>query len=163
MRLFSSIILLFCATSVMAQSRDRAVISSTGHSAIVNGVQIDYTVGEAVVAPIDNDGWLLTQGFHQPRVVSLPSGIFFPYLIMYPNPTAGNTFIEFSLGAPARVQIVVTNAAGQLVYSEIISYTSGQMQYVLRSQTFVSGAYMVIISNLQDNTTITKKLIRVGD
>lgn len=164
MRLFNNIIILVLfTTAVMAQSSDRTVISSTGNSVVVNGMQIDYTVGEAVIAPIDNGGWLLTQGFHQPRVVSLPSGIFFPYLIMYPNPTAGNTYIEFSLEAPARLQVVVTNVAGQLIYSEMISYTSGQMQYVLRSMTFVSGVYMVTISNLLDNATITKKLIRVGN
>ncbi|MRG44259.1 T9SS type A sorting domain-containing protein [Chitinophaga sp. SYP-B3965] len=163
MRVFNNIILLlFCSTVTMAQSREREVVGTTGHAATTSDIQIEYTVGEAVVTSIDNGELLLTQGFHQPRLVALPSGINFPYLVMYPNPTAGNTYIEFSLEAPARLQVVVTNTLGQLIYSEKISYSSGQMQYILRSLTFTAGAYMVTISNLDNNAIITKKLVKVG-
>lgn len=159
----NTIVILLFSTAVVAQTREREVVGTTGHAANTGDIQIEYTVGEAVVTAIDNGELLLTQGFHQPRLVALPPGLSFPYLIMYPNPTAGNTYIEFSLAAPARLQVVVTNTLGQFIYSEIISYTSGQMQYMLRSQAFASGAYMVTISNLQDNAMITKKLIRVGN
>lgn len=163
MRIINNIAgILLCSTTVMAQSKDREVVGSAGRSAIAGDVQIEYTVGEAVVTSIDNGELLLTQGFHQPRLVALPQGLNFPYVTMYPNPVAGNTYIEFSLDAPARLQIIVTNMAGQLIYSEIVSYSNGQVQYMLRSQTFTAAAYLVTISNLNNNTIVTKKLVKVG-
>jgi hypothetical protein len=52
--------------SINAQSIEKAVITSTGGTKSINGLFIDWTLGEPVIETINNDVLILSEGFHQP-------------------------------------------------------------------------------------------------
>ena len=69
----------------------QSVISSAGKTSSSNNFIISWTLGETVVATLQNENTNLTQGFHQPLMVDL-----FPTfleddmvldMVAYPNPT----------------------------------------------------------------------------
>jgi hypothetical protein len=153
-------LLLASFLTMNAQGLDRHVIASGGSTATAGGVQIDYTIGEPVVAPVSGSGLLLTQGFQQPFSYVLGSNSVFPFLALYPNPTQGNTILHFALPAEGSLQVVVYNAIGQRVLNATVHYASGESQYLIKTAPLLPGTYFVTVS-LQGYGTVSKKLLKV--
>ena len=69
----------------------QSVISSGGNTATGNNFIISWTLGETVVATLQNENTNLTQGFHQPLMVDLfPTSLeddMVLDMVAYPNPT----------------------------------------------------------------------------
>lgn len=68
------IILLFFLVGIFWQNTAQStitpeIIATTGNSARTNTLQLDWTVGELAVTPVQNAAIQVTQGFHQPRLV----------------------------------------------------------------------------------------------
>jgi hypothetical protein len=144
-----------------AQSLERSVLASAGTSA--NGtLQIDYTIGEAVVIPFAKENILLTQGFQQPVYFNRAITNVFPYFVIYPNPTRGDAQARFVLSRPVTLTISIYSATGQLLSTESISYAAGEMQYIIRSNTFVAGTYMIQFMVNDGSTEISRKLVKVN-
>jgi hypothetical protein len=153
-------LLLMVSCNIHAQSLERKVIASGGAS-VTSPLQVDYTIGEMAVetAKISNT-IILTQGFQQPYYVVIPNNNIFPYLIIYPNPAAGNALARFVLAAPAKMTISIYDATGQLMSSEQVNYTNGEMQYIIKSTGWSQGTYFIRFA-LQDGSSVGKQLIKL--
>ena len=152
--------LLLISFNMHAQSLERKVIASGGAS-ITSPLQVDYTIGEMAVetATVSNT-IILTQGFQQPYYVIIPNNNIFPYLVIYPNPAAGNALARFVLAAPAKMTISIYDATGKLLSSEQVNYTNGEMQYIIRSKVWSQGTYFIRFA-LQDGSSVGKQLIKL--
>jgi hypothetical protein len=154
-------LLLASFVTMNAQGLDRYVIAVAGSTAAAaDGVQIDYTIGEPVVAPVANAGLLLTQGFQQPFSYVLGSTSVFPFLAIYPNPTQGNTILHFALPAEGSLQVVVYNAIGQRVLNAAVHYARGESQYLLKTAPLLPGTYFVTV-RMEGYGTVSKKLLKL--
>jgi hypothetical protein len=78
---------------------------------------------------------------------------------IYPNPTTGETSINYNLVNASKVAVKVMDITGKVVYSENQSNkTSGEHTLNINAGAFNSGVYYVTIST--DEAQVTKKLIR---
>jgi hypothetical protein len=135
---------LFFSKMLCAQATlQNEVVASTGQSGVVNGVQVSYTIGEAVVTTIDNDASTLTQGFHQSNLAIVAVGE--PWvgnnIRIFPNPTEGNCNIEFTNPLTEQTDYHLYNEAGQLILQGLIQ--SGVVQQSLELQKLQAGAYQL--------------------
>lgn len=147
--------------SLYAQTIQRQVCATGGGTALAGGgVQIDYTIGEPVVAPLAGSSLLLTQGFQQPFSYVLGSNSIFPFLALYPNPTQSNTILHFALPSEGTLEILVYNAIGQRVLKTMVHYASGESQYLLQTDRLVPGTYFVNVT-LEGYGTVSKKLLKL--
>ena len=159
--LFSlTIIAALASLHTNAQTLERHVIASGG-SSVTSPIQLDYTIGEIAVAPITVGTLTLTQGFQQPYFIVIPGNNLFPYLVIYPNPTNGDALSRFILAAPARMTISIYNAAGQLISSEAVNYTGGEMQYIIKSGRLTPGTYFIHFDMNNGAARTSKPFIRL--
>jgi hypothetical protein len=95
------------ATNMWAQTLGPTVFATTGSTAKVDGVQLDWTVGETSTATFtsENGGTILTQGLHQPeRQVWPMDAITF----------SGKVFLQGAYSASAGTMTNALNSSGIL-------------------------------------------------
>jgi uncharacterized protein YjdB len=78
-------------------------------------------------------------------------------LRMYPNPTNGETWIEFELPGVADINLEITNVAGSLVRSFSFNRVESGSKYLLDLRDVAEGVYFTNIRS--DNSVSSKKLI----
>lgn len=142
------------------QSLERTVIASGGTS-VTSPVHLDYTIGEIAVTTTTAGTLTLTQGFQQPYFVVIPGNSMFPYLVIYPNPTNGDAISRFILASPSKLTISIYNAAGQLISSEAVNYTGGEMQYIIKSGKLTPGSYFIHFDMNNGTAKTSKVLIKI--
>lgn len=156
--LFISLLAL-AAIQVKAQTIERSVIAAGGNS-VSTPLQLDYTIGEIAITSVTSGNLTLTQGFQQPYFVVIPGNNVFPYLVLYPNPTSGDAVARFILAAPAKLTISIYNTVGQLISSEAVNYTGGEMQYIIKGARLTPGTYFIHF-NMNNGPATSKPLIRL--
>ena len=63
---------------------------------------------------------------------------------VYPNPSIGNTTLEFVLQESQQVSVEVVNQLGQQIHKKPLTrYNAGKQQMILDSQTWPTGVYFV--------------------
>ncbi len=78
---------------------------------------------------------------------------------VFPNPTAGNTTVQFGLINAARVTVEVTNALGQVVYADNMgNLPAGQHMHIVNMDAFQAGVYLVNLKT--DLGQTTTKLVK---
>src|ERR1700741_118978 len=119
-KLYSLLVLLFCAAALNAQMLTPTVIASTGgFSSNANG-SLSYTVGEmTMVQTFSANGNILTQGFQQPNdnltgLLDLTQDEFGSFAV-YPNPAVDNLWFGFQMPEEGKIQVTLYNAIGQKV------------------------------------------------
>lgn len=171
--------LLLVAGSTFAQTTpikmERQVLASTGAGILLeNVVQVEYTVGEAVIVPITSiTGTVLTQGFQQPPTGRKSIDALNDDLILYPNPAIADVSIKFTLDSMAKkVDIRIVNLMGQLMFTDKLdqpdSVTEGEgpylwtLTYSFNTNTLrlIPGIYIL---QIKTNTgfAVTKKFLKL--
>ncbi len=79
------------------------------------------------------------------------------HLISYPNPTSGNTTIEFAMGYSSPVNFTVSNLLGEIVFNETKTANKGLNNFKFDANTVANGVYIYSITD--GINTISKKLI----
>jgi hypothetical protein len=156
-KLLLFVILPLATFNMNAQSVERRVIASGGAS-VTGPLQIDYTIGEIATQTVTAAGKIFTQGFQQPPYVVIPGNNIFPYLLIYPNPTQGIAIARFILPAPTALTITIYNDTGQLICSEKVNYTSGEMQYIIKATGLMSGLYLIRFTTAEGSASAVKLL-----
>jgi hypothetical protein len=90
------ILILYLAGSVVSAQQ---VVSSNGDSESAAGIEVSWTVGEAVIETLIGGSNTLTQGFHQTKLtITAVSELLFPgiEIKVFPNPTQEFITIHFS-------------------------------------------------------------------
>lgn len=78
-------------------------------------------------------------------------------LIAYPNPTSGNTTIEFAMGYSTEVTFTVTNLLGEVVDRQEMAAPKGLNRVNFDATDMSNGVYLYTITD--GRNTISKKLI----
>ena len=82
---------LFFIITISIKAYPQTIISSAGKTSSSNNFIISWTLGETVVATLQNENTKLTQGFHQPLMVDLfPTSLeddMVLDMVACPNPT----------------------------------------------------------------------------
>jgi hypothetical protein len=75
----------------------------------------------------------------------------------YPNPTNGNTTIDFIAGNNQMVNFSITNLLGDIVYNKEINSKRGVNKLDINTSDFSNGIYLYSISN--GTNVVTKRMI----
>lgn len=78
-------------------------------------------------------------------------------LIAYPNPTSGNTTVEFAMGYNTEVTFTVTNLLGEVVDRQVVAAPRGLNRINFDASSMSNGIYLYTITD--GKNTISKKLI----
>lgn len=145
--------LLIVTLSAFGQTIERQVLGAGGKST-VQGIQMDYTIGEVITNTATTGSILLNQGFHQ--AASAPNSIetigALDGLKIWPNPTAGDLMVEWT-GEPVSIEIYT--ATGQLILSQE-SVLAGETVFHLDG--FAAGLYLVKLNGV--NTSGTTRIVK---
>jgi hypothetical protein len=157
-------LLLIAAARAKAQNPkfEREVKSSTGFSMATSQIQLDFTIGEAVVVPLIYTDPALTQGFQQPpsgNVVKPPGA---DDLVLYPNPAEDQASIKFSLDTgTTKVDIRVLNRIGQLIFTDtVLPEGNYALQYTFNTSAWIPGVYVVNIK-MDTGLSVAKLLVKL--
>ncbi len=103
------------------------------------------------------DGYYLVIAEQTPVSVEQVGNNQMKSLIAYPNPTNGNTTIEFAMGYNSEVTFTVTNLLGSIVNLQNLSTSKGLNRINFDASNVPNGVYFYTITD--GKNTISKKLI----
>jgi hypothetical protein len=133
-------LLLLAAVNTFAQTKppkiERQVLASTGAGiAIIDVLQVEYTIGEAVIVPLLTvPGIVLTQGFQQPPTGRVSIDALNDDLVLFPNPSTDKVSIKFTLDSNAlTVDVRIVNLMGQTMFTDKLE----QPESVKQSEPFL--------------------------
>ncbi len=142
---------LLCKESIQRQA-----ISSSGHSYKDDSLQVDYTIGQGIIATFSGNDIILTQGFQQPSDndstfnsvdKSIYSGSNGMQIRYYPNPCNNYVNILIENADGNNYNITVFNLLGKTLITKDISPIISQPVEINTSE-LASGIYYVkVIGN----------------
>ena len=137
------------------------VIGSTGGHGIQAGYDFTWTVGEPVVATVNNFTRVLTQGFHQPDVC-VPTTHTLDLesigLEVFPNPTSDALHIRYDASVPSALNFMV-DMLGNVVSVPQQLAPSGASE--LNTSDWAPGVYFLQFFDKQSNRSSTVKVVRI--
>lgn len=146
---------------ISAQDISPDVIATSGSAMKNSELQIEWTIGEILVQPIQNSALQITQGFHQPDFLisgteTLPEDI--GVIRAFPNPVGDHLEIKVELNQLLPLQIQLFDSHGKLCWtssSESISWFDS-----MPTSTLAGGQYFLhfLIGNQFSQTLKIQKL-----
>ncbi len=165
MKYLIALLLTGCFLTSYTQNLElcRQVIGSIGGSGVVQGHNLAYTVGEPVISKIEDQGLILTQGFHQPELCLLVEVNNYEYnqqwdLQLFPNPTSTSLQLnwEGNTTVPA-YQFQIFNSVGQQV--QAASKLVREKQSIIDCSQLTSGKYYLSVTIPSEQQAITMPFI----
>jgi hypothetical protein len=137
------LVLFFASLDVSAQE----VISTQGDSYSIAIGNIDFTVGEVIIATGTDGTNDLTQGFHQTnwRFLGVEDHVPSYVASIFPNPTSDILNIRTSMFE--NVTYTLYDAQGKLVMQDILSAE----QTLIKVSQMAPGAYSLTLNNETQN------------
>ena len=132
----------------------QSVISSAGKTSTSNNFIISWTLGETVVATLQNENTNLTQGFHQPLMVDLfPTSLeddMVLDMVAYPNPTYDK--VLFKGGDPTGTyHLRLVDKLGRVLEQKSVQAS----ELELNMGRYINGSYLIeVIENKSDKRVI---------
>lgn len=138
--LFFVLLLLFGSGVVQLNAQE--VISSNGGSYKGSVVQLDWTIGEPVIATLISGTNTLTQGFHQSNLTVTAVDQMATSTItlkVYPNPVSEQLVLETRKGEKQRLSLKLFDITGKLLYQQAVK----QPVETVNMQVYVPGNYLL--------------------
>jgi hypothetical protein len=145
-----------------ASSFAQQAINVSSHSATINGVVFDYSIGEMTRISTEHTGGLIvTQGVLQPFTTTLtnrdpeqnPAHLGKTDLIkVYPNPTENLLFIESVEPVDASMSYSLYDATGKMILNDEVLWKAGPNQFSLHLESVAAGSYYLL---LRKSTALT--------
>jgi hypothetical protein len=147
---------------ISVESFAQQTINVSSHSASINGLKFDYSIGEMTLVTTERTANLIvTQGLLQPNgsgsgATAQPGNThqaLSDLIKVYPNPTENILFVESIENADADISYQLFDAAGKIVLSEKIFWKAGPNKLSLDLKNYAAGAYYLMIRkpNAQGN------------
>jgi hypothetical protein len=148
-----SLLLLFCI------SRAQEVISSSGATQSSANVQLSWTVGEPIVDTYSSGSVILTQGFHQSKLIvtaidPIPLAGF--ELEVYPNPTSAELNIKLNNGNFSNLRYSLYNSQGEQIRQQEFSNQVEQINLT----SFAPGYYLLKIERDTCTPALNFKIVK---
>jgi hypothetical protein len=142
-----------------SKSWAQEVISSAGANHSSANLQVSWTIGEPIVETFSTDGIILTQGFHQSKLVvtaidPIPLAGF--DIEVYPNPTSGVVNINMNKGNISKLRFSLYTSQGEQIRQQEFSSQNEQ----INMQTLAPGYYMLKIVNDKGSPVQTFKIVK---
>lgn len=149
---FTILLLLLCTLTVSSQE----VIASQGNSYSNSSVSIDFTIGEVVIATLNNTGNTLTQGFHQTNLTVLAIDDFdINYQArVFPNPTQDLLQVEIQNFEGLNYKMYDIQGR-QLSQQKIYSINTS-----INTTPYAKGLYLLVILNENNQLLKTYRIIK---
>lgn len=144
-----AVLVLGVAALASAQATAKwEVLASQGGTNRNETVQLEWTLGEAAVAAIDNGAVLLTEGFHQPdfqiAIVAQTNPVSAPVTRVFPNPTTGVLQIIIGETGNPVTRITLLDNTGCLLTEQRIQSPAFQEMDLT---PYPSGVYLLRIQS----------------
>lgn len=147
--------MLFLAGSVVSAQE---VVSSNGDSKSAAGVEVSWTVGEAVTETFISPSNVLTQGFHQTKLTITAIGeVLFPGLEIkvYPNPTPDIITIHFNDYIEG-ARYYLYDLSGKILENKLIHSADSE----INMDKFASGQYILKLTTESKQPIQTFKIVK---
>jgi len=135
------------------------VVASAGNCSNHASVQISWSLGEPVIETWVNTQTVLTQGFHQPKlIVTAIHNLTVQNLALkvFPNPTSDYVILEITKGNFENLQYSLFDLSGKLLLQKKVLSNCEQ----LGMQPFSTGAYFFKVTNRVGHPLQTFKIIK---
>ena len=149
--LIVAITLGMASSKVFAQN----TLNVTGHSARINGMTFDYSIGEMTLVNTSKSGNLIvTQGLLQPSNGSAATdgqvngqGLnnLADRINVYPNPTQNVLYVETEETLVSEYGLHLCDATGKVVLSKEGQTVVGANRFTLDLQSFAGGNYYLMV------------------
>lgn len=148
--------LLLCSFAFGGKSQ--SVIGSVGGGGTVGAVNLNYTVGEAVVSTIKNNSITLNQGFHQPRYVVTAIAETFPEgaVKVFPNPTSAILEVQLKDIDLENITISLTDVAGRKINASKVRTANWQTDI----SGLADGFYLLKVEDLKNHKSNSFKILK---
>ena len=149
------ILILFLAGSVVSAQQ---VVSSNGDSKSAAGVEVSWTLGEAVMVTLVGSSTTLTQGFHQTKLtITAVSELLFPGLEIkvFPNPTQDVITIHFSEYIEGS-RYFLYDFTGKLLGNKLINSADTE----INMRNYASGQYILKLTNKSRQPIQTFQIVK---
>jgi hypothetical protein len=134
------------------------VVSSNGDSQTAAGIEVNWTLGEAVIETLTGSSNILTQGFHQTKLTITPvSEILIPGLEIkvFPNPTPDIIRIHFSEYIE-NSRYYLFDLRGKLLEHKLINSADTE----INMRNYASGQYILKLTNKSRQPIQTFQIIK---
>ncbi len=142
---------LLLSENIYILSAQQQVIATAGGEGTVNGVNLQWTLGECVIAETDTQNTVrLTQGFQQPaysvEIIDTTSDpvettLFSGRLAVYPMPATDYLTIEFATETQVNFVVTLTDITGKALVREELSGSENRIDM----QSFPAAVYVLTI------------------
>ena len=155
---FLSLIIVFSAFLLSAQSIQNDVISSGGASSSSANLQIEYTIGEPVIETFETTNLTLTQGFHQPSLtitsIEEPEGL--TDISFFPNPVTDELTIEIPPHYSGEFLCSLFDLNGKLLSASTLVGGSN----TINMHSFATGTYLLQIRKVSTSEVLNAKILK---
>ncbi len=151
---FAVVFFLLLAHILSAQE----VVATSGETKQISGYEISWTLGEPVIETFNSATNVLTQGFHQSKLIVTAidePGTLGYQLNVYPNPTSDYVIIDFN-SALSNKQYSLFDNTGKRILLQHFSATKTQVDM----SALASGTYLLQIGTKKTNRIQTFKIIK---
>jgi hypothetical protein len=156
MKYFILTIFIFCCDEIFAQSIAPSVINSTGGTATVGNLIVDWNVGESMITTQTN-GIIVTNGQLQPvdEIISVEELNTSWNISIYPNPTRD----EFVITAPSSgiYEACLFDLAGKFISKQTLMSTNR-----MDVRSLANGSYYLQVRNTASQEFKTITLIKAN-
>ena len=150
---------LLAGQLAMAQSIQPDVIASAGEHFVGANAQLSFTVGEVVIETVTATNSMITQGFHQPDLSTVPTVEDnlpdFLSVKVYPNPAAEQVFIELTNNS-MDMAIDLFDMTGKLITTKQIPAFTNRV--ILDVHNYANASYLLNLHSEDNKHFATYKL-----
>lgn len=159
MKKLTTFFLVLSLLLLFFKSRAQEVISSAGATHSSANLQLSWTVGELMVETFSSGGTILTQGFHQSKLVitAINQILLAEFdLEVYPNPTSGEVNIKLNKGNISKLRFSIYTSQGKQIRQQEFSSQTER----INMQLLAPGYYILKITRDTDIPVQTFKIVK---
>lgn len=144
--LITCLLLAFASTTLDAQSLTPEVVATAGETFSNGSLTLEWTLGEIMTESYVGNSLVLTQGFHQPTVLTTnveEVADRFGTVTVYPNPTPGGIVIERQQSGD--LHVLLSDLSGRVILQRHMS----DAERTLDLSHLPQGMYLLRLSDGQ--------------
>jgi hypothetical protein len=159
------VLISFNCQNISAQSLCQQVIGANGQSTTTSqGIEIAFTIGQAIGATFSSPVLTLTQGYHQPDLCTGVSGthpgalpVIAPFL--YPNPASNTLYFQLTTPFQEQLFLRIIDLNGRVM--RLHAMQAGYLETEMDISDLSSGVYRVVFSDKNQNVLAQLPLVHL--